>query len=169
MNCELLLSSQVPLLNRGTLSLRPQSPQFINASVKTNSHPSAKWCGRTKARWHRGFGELSCVRKETGNYNRNFTAHLMLDLTESQITSHFVPHISNLWAWGKDDCDCSVLVKIIGSRHSSYRIGFQKIRFKMMLLGFISIYPCLIAFYYSTVPRTLPPCYFKCGCPVLKW
>lgn len=26
-------------------SLRPQSLQFINAWVKTNSHPSAEWCG----------------------------------------------------------------------------------------------------------------------------
>lgn len=40
----LLLSSLVPLLNRSTL-IKATSLQFINAWVKTNSHPSAERCG----------------------------------------------------------------------------------------------------------------------------
>jgi len=92
---KLLLSSQVPSLNRVSFSLRPQSPQFINAWVKTNSHPTAKWCRSSLMVLRLWWNWL--WRWDLGDYNHNFTADLML-VIHLRTKSHL---IFCLWAKGE--------------------------------------------------------------------
>lgn len=90
--------------SRSALSLSPQSPQFINAWVKTNSHPSAKWGG---------------LRRD--DVTHNFTAHLML-VTSLRTKSHLTLCYTSSTLWGEKRVWSSYLVNITGCEQTCVTI-----------------------------------------------
>lgn len=136
-------------------SLRPQSLQFINAWVKTNSHPSAEWCG---PRWD---GIMASARLAVWGETRVTTA-TTLQLTwrlwprwEANHISLCATHSPPLEQEEKEVLS-SYLDEMVGYAHTSYVI--LEVNFFLSPLSLHS--PSLHGSTMNFCSVGLSPCYY---------